>query len=80
MRLVLGLLMSATLCAAAGAQVETYAAMPRIWHASLSPDGTRLATGCSPRGPREICIYDLAGGSDPIVIPAPDGGEMSGFV
>ncbi|WP_417480954.1 alpha/beta fold hydrolase [Maricaulis sp.] len=79
MRVVLGLFVTLLLSGPALAQVETYAAMPRIWAADLSPDGTHLATGCSPRGVREICIYDLAGGAAPVVIPAPDGGEMSAF-
>ncbi|WP_417471362.1 prolyl oligopeptidase family serine peptidase [Maricaulis sp.] len=79
MRAVLGLIVTLLFCGPGVAQVETYAAMPRIWAADLSPDGTHLATGCSPRGVREICIYDLAGGAAPVVIPAPDGGEMSGF-
>ncbi|WP_417484970.1 alpha/beta hydrolase family protein [Maricaulis salignorans] len=79
MRILVGLIAAVILAGQAMAQIETYAAMPRIWSADISPDGSRLATGCSPRGAREICIYDLVGGADPIVIPAPDGGRISGF-
>lgn len=79
MRLFTGLLLAATLSGTAAAQIDVYAAEPRIWATSLSPDGSHLATGCSPRGVRDICIYDLAGGAEPIVIPAPEGGRMSGF-
>lgn len=65
--------------AAAHAQLDTYSAMPSIWDAELSPSGTMLATGCSPRGVREICLYDLEGDREPSAIPAPDGGRITGF-
>jgi len=80
MRILVGLILASLLAGQGAAQVETFAAMPRIWDADISPDGSHLATGCSPRGVREICIYNLAGGAAPIVIPAPDGGNISGFV
>ena len=64
---------------AAHAQLDTYAAMPSIWDAELSPSGNMLATGCSPRGAREICLYDLEGGGEPSAIPAPDGGRINSF-
>lgn len=60
-------------------QLENYAALPRIWDAELSPDGSMLATGCSPRGTREICLYDLEDGGALSAIPAPDGGRITGF-
>ncbi|MED5548528.1 MAG: alpha/beta fold hydrolase [Pseudomonadota bacterium] len=59
-------------------QLENYAALPRIWDAELSPDGSMLATGCSPRGLREICIFNLATG-ERSVIPQPDGASITGF-
>lgn len=80
MRVISGLVLASILSGQGMAQVDTYAAMPHIRGASLSPDGSHLATGCSPRDQREICIYDLASGAAPIVIPAPDGGELSGFL
>lgn len=79
MRVVLGLILASVLSGQATAQIEVYAATPRIWGASLSPDGGHLATGCSPTGDRSICIYDLVGGAAPIVIPAPDDAHMTGF-
>ena len=70
----------ALMCASGSlAQIDTYAAAPRIWHASLSPDGDHLATGCSPRGDREICLYDLTGAAQPTVIASPEGGHITGF-
>ena len=56
-----------TPAAAAQGNVETYSAMPRIWDAAVSPDGSRLATGCSPRGMREICLYNLATGEQSVI-------------
>ncbi|WP_339742640.1 alpha/beta fold hydrolase [uncultured Maricaulis sp.] len=79
MPIFVGLVLALILSGPGAAQVETYAAMPRIWSADISPDGSHLATGCSPRGLREICIYDLESGAAPIVIPAPEGGRMTGF-
>jgi dipeptidyl aminopeptidase/acylaminoacyl peptidase len=64
--------------AAAHAQLDTYSAMPSIWDAELSPSGTMLATGCSPRGVREICVFDLESG-ERAAIPEPDGGSILGF-
>jgi dienelactone hydrolase len=61
------------------AQIESYAALERIWDAEISPDGNHLATGCSPRNALEICIYDLSGATPARVIPAPDGGRITGF-
>jgi len=63
---------------AAHAQLDTYSAMPSIWDAELSPDGNMLATGCSPRGVREICIFDLESGERSIV-PEPEGATITGF-
>jgi len=60
------------------AQLDTYSAMPSIWDAELSPSGTMLATGCSPRGVREICVFDLESGQRSIV-PEPDGATITGF-
>jgi dienelactone hydrolase len=79
MRVLVGLILASVLSGQAAAQIEVYAATPRIWGASLSPDGAHLATGCSPNGDRSICIYDLIGGAAPIVIPAPDDAHMTGF-
>jgi len=60
-------------------QLENYAALPRIWASGLSPDGAHLATGCSPRGAREICLYDLEGDEPTRLIPAPEGGRIVDF-
>ena len=79
MRILVGLILASLLAGQGAAQIDQFAAMPRIWHADISPNGSHLATGCSPRGVREICIYDLVGDTAPVVIPAPDGGEMSAF-
>tara|TARA_R110002073_G_scaffold319869_3_gene494724 strand:+ start:587 stop:2506 length:1920 start_codon:yes stop_codon:yes gene_type:complete len=79
MRVLTGLACALVMAGIAAAQVDLFAAAPRIWDASLSPDGDHLATGCSPRGDREICIYDLTGASQPAVIPSPDGGHITGF-
>lgn len=79
MRIVTGALLALVLMPLAAAQIESYASLPEIWAAELSPDGAHLATGCTPRGPREICIYDLVNGQPPIVLPAPDGARVVGF-
>jgi dipeptidyl aminopeptidase/acylaminoacyl peptidase len=59
----------ATISAHAGAQdgLETYSVLPRIWDAAVSPDGSLLATGCSPRGLREICLYNLETGAQSVI-------------
>ena len=79
MRVLFASIASLVLTGTGLAQIDTYAAMPRIWDAAVSPDGNRLATGCSPAGERAICIYDLTGATGALVIPPPDGGHMSGF-
>ena len=58
--------------------VETFSALPRIWDAAVSPDGSMLATGCSPRGLREICLYNLATGEQS-VIPQQGSASFTGF-
>jgi len=63
----------------AAAQIESYASLERIWEAELSPDGVHLATGCSPRGEREICIYNLANNGQPVVLAPPRGGRIIDF-
>ncbi|MEZ5967612.1 MAG: prolyl oligopeptidase family serine peptidase [Hyphomonas sp.] len=35
----------------------------------LSPDGSKLAVECSPAAVRTICVFDLTGGSDAVVVP-----------
>ena len=59
----------ASLSATASAQgdIDTYSALPRIWDAAVSPDGSMLATGCSPRGLREICLYNLETGEQSVI-------------
>ncbi|WP_203291789.1 alpha/beta hydrolase family protein [Maricaulis parjimensis] len=47
--------------------LETFATLPNIWDAAVSPDGSWLATGCSPRGLREICLYNLATGEQNVI-------------
>lgn len=55
---------------------ELYGQLESTWDAAVSPDGERLALGCSPRGIREVCVYDLTGGGRPQLIPAPDGARI----
>ena len=76
---ILAVLLLAGAGESAASQIDSYAALPRVWAADLSPDGRHLATGCSPRGKQEICIFDLSGDQDPVVIPAPDGGRIVDF-
>ena len=63
------LLAPASLSATASAQgdIDTYSALPRIWDAAVSPDGSMLATGCSPRGLLEICLYNLETGEQSVI-------------
>ncbi|WP_300527311.1 alpha/beta fold hydrolase [Maricaulis sp.] len=61
------------------AQVDVYAPLPRVWDAELSPDGRWLATGCTPRGAREICVIDLNGEVATRLIVQPDEGSILGF-
>jgi dipeptidyl aminopeptidase/acylaminoacyl peptidase len=58
--------------------VETYSALPRIWDAAVSPDGSMLATGCSPRGLLEICLYNLESGAQS-VIPQQGAARITGM-
>jgi len=78
MRAGLAAMMAALAGTAAHAQVDTWAAMPRIRDAQLSPDGTRLATGCAPRGVKDICIYDLDTDRR-WVVASPEDGRINGF-
>lgn len=79
MRWFLPILLLIGWAAPAHAELDAYAALPRVWAADLSPDGRHLATGCAPRGQREICIYDLTGREPPRFIPAPEGGRITDF-
>ena len=79
LRLILAAMAVCLAASPGAAQVETYAPLPRVWHAGLSPDGSLLATGCSPRGQREICIYDLTGAEQTRLIASPEGGRITGF-
>lgn len=58
---------------------EAFSALPRVWDAALSPSGRYVATGCSPRGQREVCIYDLEGDDASRLIQQPQGGRIVGF-
>lgn len=79
MRILLTALFSLLVSGTAAAQLEAYAPLPRVWDAELSPNGRWLATGCSVRGRREICVYDLNGERRPQLIPSADDGRITGF-
>ena len=78
--MVLGGIVKKLLCAIAaivvsaqaGAQtlVDHYAPLPQVWDAQVSPDGQKLALGCSMDGARALCVYDLTGQNPPRGIPA----------
>ncbi len=80
MRVLISVLLTCFCSTIAFAQLETYAPLPRIWGAEVSPEGRWLATGCSPRGTYEVCIYDLTGQTEPRLIGSPSsGGHINGF-
>jgi pimeloyl-ACP methyl ester carboxylesterase len=79
MRTVLATILALSTAPAALAQVETYAALPNIWGADLSPDGGHLATGCSPTGEHAVCVYDLSGENQTVMVPAPEGARVTDF-
>lgn len=57
--------------------VERFGQLESVWDAQISPDRSHLAVGCSPRGLREVCVYDLVGDARPQLIPAPDGARIT---
>jgi len=78
MRFLISLFSIIFMSSAALAQptLEDFAALPSAWQAEISPDGKFLAVGCSPRGIREICVYDLEGQTAPRLIVAPEGVDV----
>lgn len=60
-------------------QLETFATLESAWDVDIAPDASKVAIGCSPRGVREVCVYDLIGGGRPQLIPAPEGARITGL-
>ncbi len=58
---------------------EKFGTIPPTWAAQISPDGERLALGCSPSGVRAICIYELDSGDKPKLLIPPEGAKLTGF-
>ncbi|MEO1419897.1 MAG: alpha/beta fold hydrolase [Pseudomonadota bacterium] len=56
---------------------DTFGRAEEAWSAQVSPNGSLLATGCSPTGKRAICIFSIGGGAKPKMIPAPDGARIN---
>ncbi|WP_300556929.1 prolyl oligopeptidase family serine peptidase [Maricaulis sp.] len=59
--------------------VDRFSELPSAWQVEVSPGGTTLAVGCTPRGVREICLYDLSGVEGTKLIPQPDGFFITEF-
>ena len=79
MRFLIAFFMAAVAATTAHARqsLDDFAALPTAWAAEISPDGSRLALGCSPRGLREVCVFNLNEGGRPQLIPAPDGARIT---
>lgn len=87
--MVLGGIVKKLLCAIAaivvsaqaGAQtlVDHYAPLPQVWDAQVSPDGQKLALGCSMDGARALCVYDLTGQNPPRGIEVPGDSRVVGL-
>lgn len=49
---------------------ELFGRADSIGNPQISPDGHYLAVTCAPEGKPSVCIYDLVGGSAPVLVPA----------
>ena len=49
---------------------ELFGRADSIGSPQLSPDGHYLAVTCAPEGKPSVCVYDLVGGTAPILVPA----------
>ena len=58
---------------------DKFGTIPPTWAAQISPNGERLALGCSPSGVRAICIYELDSGDKPKLLIPPEGSKLTGF-
>lgn len=75
--------LAASLLAVSAAVADTASLFGRatgVFAPALSPDGQRVATGCSPQGSPSICIFDISGaGSEPIYVPVDGRLRLEGF-
>ncbi|MEZ6001930.1 hypothetical protein [Hyphomonas sp.] len=75
--LVVLALSSAGIASAAPDIVLNYGTIEDTWAAEISPDGSRLALGCSPTGVKAICIHDLSSPGDPQIILPTEGTRIT---
>ena len=58
---------------------EKFGTIAETWDAEISPDGSHLALGCSPKGVPAVCIYGLDSDAKPRLIPPPEGARITGI-
>lgn len=60
-----------------GEIAELFGRADAIGHPRISPDGSHLAAECSPMNLLTICVFDLVGGGDAVVVPKFEGTRLA---
>ncbi len=58
---------------------EIFGTLDEVWDASISPDGSNVALGCSPTGVKSVCIYSMDSDARPKLINPPKDARITGL-